>query len=310
MKYFFRFLFILAASLGQVARADAPIFTLMTLSGVGSQSDSAARFIAPLLSKELKQPVIVSNHPGGNGTIGLKKYQETAVDCQSLLIGHSVVAYNSKFNTLLSFDPMKELTPLYGLSNTNMMVLVSATLPIYNMDDLVKHYEKAGRLLGSSTIPNTVISMAMLDASIKVKTTVVNYKVAAQAGMDLAAGLIDYTLSAAGNPAYQAMIDSQKIRPIAVTGFKRSDYYKTTPTLTEQGYNDIEAFAWNAFFVHASASDECKTRLKAVVEKVMNSPEAEAYGERAGHPQRFLVRGTEIQKILQREYIVMFKPAE
>lgn len=307
MRYFVRFLLVLCVFLNTSAWAQpSQPFQLLTISGVGSQGDSSARFFAPILGEALGKSVIVMNYPGGNDTIAIKKYYSLPDDCNNLIIGNSSSAYVSKFLKEMVSDPMKDLTPLYGMATSTAVVLVSAESDIYTVQDLVAKYKKAGRLTGASTIPTTVMVLGFFDEATGIKTEVVKYRESAQAALNVATGLVDYTISIVGNAAYQGLIDNNKIRAIAIIGDERSTYYPKIKTMGEQGYGRyIRTFAWNGFFIHTSASAECKSHLTDVLKKVMHSAQAQKYTERPGGPKLFLQSGAEIKRLLESEYLVM-----
>lgn len=291
------------------AAAQEKPLTIMTLSGTGSQSDTSARYFAPLLEAELKRPVIVGNYPGGQGLIGIRKFYETQADCSNVLIGHSSIPYVSKFLPQLDMNPLVDLEPLHGLARSASMVIVSANSSIYNISDLAKLSRTNKRVTGASTVVMTAMSMTLFDAAVGTRTEVVSYRNSTQSALDVASGLVDYTFGISGNAAFQGLIDSKKLRVIGVLGDVRSPGYPDTKTMREQGYTSVEDYSWNGFFVHSSDSAACKARLTTAIYRVMRSPKGEAYSTLAGSPQRYLVNASVLRSHVINEYRSMPAPA-
>lgn len=274
---------LLAVTIATTAYAGP--MSILTTSGPGSLSDTAARFIQPLLAKEFNGTVIVENISGALGSIGMRAYQERPADGNTLLVGGTQVPYVSKKGPSIGFDPMEEFEPLYGLSYAPQLILVAKDSPIHSYKDLGVLYKKKGHLNGGSSHPSTEMSLALLDKVTGATTTIVSYKMGVQLASELAGGFIDYTVSASGNTSTQGLLSTGILRSVG--------------TLHELG---VEEFSWTGLFIHKNTPPEVKARLRASVTKVMNSPEMQKF-----HQTPFLIDAAGITKLMLREYSLIPK---
>ena len=99
----------------------------------GTAADIVARLIAPAMSRQLGQPIIVDNRPGGNGTVGVDLVIKAPADGSMLLLGSEsdFAVAPSVFNKL-PYDPTRYLAPIAGVVRTTFggpfTQLVSALL--------------------------------------------------------------------------------------------------------------------------------------------------------------------------------------
>lgn len=243
----------LIALLLLASNAFAQPLTIITATGPGSMSDTAARHFAPLLEHELKRPVVVQNLPGGGGVVAMQAFLSSK---DSVFIGGTVQGYVAATMPRLDFDPIADIVPIHGLTVTAQQILVPATSDIRKLSDL-----KGRKLNGGSAHPSTQMTMTLLDAALGSQTLVVGYKQTAQVAIDLASGVIDYTVGAVGNGATQGLIDAGKLRVVGLAG--------DVP---------VEEFSWVGWFVkRGSVSPD----VTAAIATVMRSDEAKRF-EQAG----------------------------
>lgn len=112
--------------------------TLVVASGPGSGVDLAAREMAQKLSTVLKQPVVVDNKPGGSGMLAGGIVARARAD------GYTLLYSNASFVTVapavlksMSYDPVKDLTPLAQTAAGGIMLLVNKDVPANNLKELV-----------------------------------------------------------------------------------------------------------------------------------------------------------------------------
>lgn len=112
--------------------------TLVVASGPGSGVDLAAREMAQKLSTVLKQPVVVDNKPGGSGMLAGGLVARARAD------GYTLLYSNASFVTVvpavlksMSYDPVKDLTPLAQTAAGGIMLLVNKDVPANNLKELV-----------------------------------------------------------------------------------------------------------------------------------------------------------------------------
>ncbi len=251
----------------------APLI-IVTTSGPGSLSDQVARYIQPLLSKELSVEVIVLNAPGANGVIGLREFSQTSGD--HVLIGSFAVPYVAKVNPQKEFNPVKDFVPVVGLTHAPMHILVPASSPVKDAQGLIAKFKADGSLRGGSAHPSADISMALLDKTLGTTTQTINYRQLSQLYMDLAAGRIDYAFGGATSSA-AALLQSGQLRSLG--------------RLDQLGVPD---FSWTALFVK-TGNENGKAAIAA--QKVIT------FKNMAGLSQPFFSADSQkLQQMLRSEY--------
>jgi tripartite-type tricarboxylate transporter receptor subunit TctC len=68
-------------------------------------------------------------------------------------------------------------------------------------------------------------------------------------------------------------LKSGRMRPLAITGSKRSPAFPNVPTLMESGYPQFEAYEWNALFAPAGTPTAITERIAREINKIMQLPE-------------------------------------
>ena len=279
---------LLAAALIFASSAlSAQTLTLITTSGPGSLSDTAARFTAMLLERELGRPVIVDNRPGGMGVIGLRHFNGLPADGHSILIAGTQLAFVSKAMPQPDFDPMTAFVPLSGLVYTPQQIMVPAASPVRSPADLLALQRSKGKLDGGSSHPSTQTSMGLLDGVLGTRTTIVGYKQGSQLATELAGGFIDYTIGGKGNGATAGFIDSGQIR---VVGF-----------LKDLG---VEEFSWVGVFVQKGVPEDVKAQLQAAMTRVLKSEAWQNYTQQ----ERWAATPQQVLETMRREYELIPSP--
>ena len=286
----------------------SPQMTIYINASPGSGVDNGVRFVSPIIEKEISGQVLIINAPGADGLIGMVKYNQTKNDCSAILASHSSIPFLAKTKPDLGFDPMQQYTPLYGLTNNHILIVVSANSNLNSITDIVTRYKKTGHLSASAGTRLSGAEITQLDTVLNTKTDIAYYTMYSQMGIDLVNDKIDYAIIPQGSPALQGLIDSGKIRIIGVLDSTRSKFYNSVKTVEEQGYpNKMVMFSWNGFFIKSSESQECKAKMIMLITKVMRSKEAAAIENLPGSPSLYNITGPDLGRVMQNEYNI-FKP--
>lgn len=236
-----------------------PISLIIT-SGPGSNQDTLARIVAPMLAEELGREVVILATPGANGLVGMQKFALMPADGSALLMGTMAVPYVAKTGVNLGFDPIKDFEPLHGLTQSRSQVLVRSDSPARTMREFVVWSKLSDGLFGGTAVPATTLFIEELGRVLKVKLIATGYKQVSQIGVDLAAGRLDFTVSVVGNLAMRPHLDSGRVRAI---GF--------TDELSNEGFPNLNMVVWSALMVNAATPPKDKARLTAAAAKVVKS---------------------------------------
>jgi tripartite-type tricarboxylate transporter receptor subunit TctC len=176
--------------------------------------------------------------------------------------------------TTLPYNPQKDLVPVILVENSPLVLSVANSLPVKNLAELIALAKKEpGKLtFGSSGIGGAHhLSGEMFRNLANIDIVHVPYKGGAPASTDLMAGHISmmFEMGYAALPA----IESQKIRPLAVTSTKRLTVLPTVPTMVELGIPDFESYNWQGIVTPAGTPAAIIAKLNATLNEILLDPE-------------------------------------
>ncbi len=248
--------------------------TLVVASGPGSGVDIAAREMAQKLSAVFKQPVVVDNKPGGSGMLAGGTVARAKADGYTLLYSNaSFVAVAPAVLKTMSYDPVKDLTPIAQTAAGGILLLVNKEVPANNLKELVALVKANPDKYSYGTWGNGSsgqLTMEWLKKQAGLKITHIPYKTTPQIINDLVSGVLQVAWSDPGTPV--PMIESKQIKGIAVSGNVRVPRTAGIATMGEQGHG-FDAVGWFGVFAPANLPKPITDRLNAEINKVQKSPE-------------------------------------
>ncbi len=248
--------------------------TLVVASGPGSGVDIAAREMAQKISVALKQPVVVDNKPGGSGMLAGGTVARAKADGYTLLYSNaSFVAVAPAVLKNMSYDPIKDLTPIAQTAAGGILLLVNKDVPANNLKELVALVKANPDKYSYGTWGNGSsgqLTMEWLKKQAGLKIAHIPYKTTPQIMNDLASGVLQVGWSDPGTPV--PMIESKQIKGIAVSGNVRVPRTANIATMGEQGHG-FDAVGWFGVFGPANLPKQITERLNAEINKVQKSPE-------------------------------------
>jgi tripartite-type tricarboxylate transporter receptor subunit TctC len=260
-----------------------PITYILPFAG-GSASDVVSRIMLDKMSKSMGQPVIVDNRPGAGGNIGTAIGAKAAPDGYTLIGGGSgPVAANLTLYKVLAYDPTKNLEMISPFAGFTIIVVVSKTLPVRSVTELIKlaqaepgklHYGSVG--IGSSQHLAGEYFAQVTHSNINH----VPYRNIAQYGADLIAGVVP--LGFQWYPNVAGAIDAKGAIPLAVAGDHRLSALPDIPTAAEVGLPEYEVSGWFGLFVPAGTPKLIMERLNMELFAALKDPAVRRGFERAG----------------------------
>lgn len=211
----------------------------------GASVDVVARIIAAKLQEIWQQPVIVENHPGAGSTIGARFVADGSSDGYNLLFTLSdtftVLPHLAEYQ---SFHPMNELVPINLMAILVDAIVANPSLPANDLPALIT-YARAhpGTLRYGSpgTGTNIHLSMEMLKSLAKIDIQHIPYRGLEPAVTATVGGVVQITQ--AGYSA-RDLIDSGRLKILAVAGPKRFAAFPNIPTTAEVGYAKVDSSSW------------------------------------------------------------------
>ena len=271
------FFFAVAAVCSNLALAQTyPSKTIRWVapSAPGSTSDVAARMVAEKLGAALGATVVVDNRTGAAGNIAADIVAKSAPDGYTLLTGIVPHVVNPSLYAKLSYDLLKDLSPITLISSAPLVLVVHPSLPVKTVKEVIALAKRhPGELsypsAGSGTSSHLAVELFKTMASIDVLH--VPYKSIPQGVLELAGGRTSLMINP--HPLLKPFITSGKLRAIAVTGLKRSRDMPQLPTMDESGLPGYTVTAWQGVLARSGTPAEIITRLNLEIAKVLRAPD-------------------------------------
>lgn len=241
----------------------------------GGPSDILARSMAQALSPSVGQAVVVDNRTGAGGTIGIDIAAKSPPDGYTmLLVAVATYTINANLYSKLPYDARKDLTPVSILAGAPYILTVHPSLPVHSLKDLIALAKARPKDLnygsgGTGTGPQ----MAMELLKIKTGMSIVHiaYKgtgpaLSEQMGGQVQVGLFNMI-------AALPVVQSGKLRAVAVSGAQRSPALPSVPTLDEAGARGFEEVGGHMIMVPGATPKEIIARLHRELMKALQAPD-------------------------------------
>ena len=233
-----------------------------------------ARAIAEPLALRLGQPVIVENKPGGNATIGADFVAKSAPDGLNMLHTSPGPQITNPFlMSRLPYDPARDLLPVARLGVFVNVLVVSASLPVKSVEELVA-YARAhpGKLSFASAgvASGSHLAGEYFKRAAAVEIVHVPYKGTGAAIPDLVAGNVQLSLDSLA--AFMPLIRTGQLRALAVGYSSRSPALPDVPALSEF-FPGFDAAPMNYLSVRGGTPPDIVGRLNREVNAVLALPE-------------------------------------
>ena len=238
----------------------------------GGASDFIARMLAPKLSERFGQTVVVDNRSGAGGTIGFEIVVRAAPDGYTLMIASSSYATNAAV-TKLSFDPIKDVTPISLVGVAPLVLVVHPAVTARSMGELVALAKaQPGRFkFGSSgTGGSPHLAGELLKAVAGINLLHVPYKGSGPALIDTLSGQIDMTFISM--LVVRAHINAGRLRLLAVGTPQRAKALPDVPAIAET-LPVFESTSWYTVMGPARLSAPLIARWNREVNALVKTPE-------------------------------------
>jgi tripartite-type tricarboxylate transporter receptor subunit TctC len=270
---------LLAAAAAQAQPAESyptrPVRMVVPF-GPGGASDFVARIIAPKLSQELGQQIVIDNRTGAAGNIGVELAARASPDGYTVLLGNvGTMTINPNVFPKFPVRPLRDFIGVSIVSDIPGAMAIHASVPGSTVKDLID-YAKArpGQLNYSSTGAGSAQRLAfeffMSKAGIKLAH--IPYKAGAGAAtIALLGGEVSATMLTVAS--FIPHLKTGRLKVIGVVAPKRVLQLPDVPTMTEQGFPELTLGSWQGVYVPTGTSRAIVKRLYAAVIKVMADPE-------------------------------------
>lgn len=244
----------------------------------GGAMDVMARALAEKSSKSLGQAVVIENKPGAGGNIGVDFVARSDADGYTMMITSIGMATNKYLYPKLSYDPVKDFSPVSLIAIVPNVLVTNATQPnVKTVSDVIANAKaQPGKLTYASAGNGSSIHLAgeVFTSMAKIDMQHIPYKGSNPAVTDLLGGQVNYMFDSITSA--KPHIDSGKLRPIGITTSKRSKALPNVPTIAESGLPGYEVTPWFAVFVPAATPKPIVNKLNAALLDALKSPEIKA----------------------------------
>ncbi|MBX9846678.1 MAG: tripartite tricarboxylate transporter substrate binding protein [Xanthobacteraceae bacterium] len=242
----------------------------------GGATDTFARQIAPDLQEALGQPVVIENKPGAGGYIAWNYVASANPDGYTLLLAENAVAISQALykRSKSSFDPLTQYDAVAGLAAAPSALIIANNVPAKTIAELVAHSKSVPQKLNFASAGIGSVSHLNFEVFMDktgMQAVHVPYKGGGQAIGDVIAGHVPMTISSV--QATKGLVDSGKVKALAVTSAARSPAMPNVPTMQEAGVPaaDVELRFWFAVFGPKGMPEPVKAKVSQALAKVMGN---------------------------------------
>ena len=253
----------------QSAQSSYPsrAITLVVPFPAGSGTDAITRIVATELSSILGQSVVVENKAGGNATIGAQFVARAQPDGYTLLVAtNTPLSAAPWLMKSVSYDPIKDFTPIARGGNLPFMLVVNPKLPIQSVQDLVALAKKSpGKMNYASGNSTGIVAGATLGARAGIDVVHVPYKGTPQAMTDVIGGQVDFMFT-----------DFASGAPLSVSSAARSALAPDLASMLEGGVKNFDLVSWNGYVGPANMPPDVVAKLNTAFNQVLSKPNVKA----------------------------------
>ena len=265
----------LAAGAAFAQAWPAKPITLIVPFPPGGPTDVASRIVAQKMSAALGQNIVIDNRSGASGTVGAAAAARAPADGYTFVMLATPTLLASHLYGPTGYDIFKNFTPVGSVYDLPIVLVVNPkALPeVTGLQGLIaKAKAENGKLnyttAGAGSFGH--LTTEQLKNIGKFEMQHVPYRGSAPALADVLAGHVPlmFDLQTTSLPN----IATHKLKPLAVTGSRRSPLLPDVPTVAESGLPGFEVSAWFGVFAPAKLPPPVLRQLSAAMAKVLEDP--------------------------------------
>ena len=270
----------------------------------GGASDIVARLVAAAVGEKLGQSLFIDNRGGGASIIGTQAIATAAPDGYTIGVVDSAFTINpSLFGNKLPYDTKKNFTPVSLLARTSLLLVVSESLPVSNVKELIALAKsKPGTLSMATAGLGTAVHLGceQFRQETGIDVVPVPYRGGGPSIIDLLGGKVDFTFSTI--PTVLAHVRDGKLRALgSTTG--RIAHLPDVPGMAEAGLPMVDAAPDFGIVAPANLPEAIVTQLGTVAQAALKSDDLRRRLDEIGYepigstPQQYIAHiDTSIEK--------------
>ena len=252
---------------------NKPIRMIVSIAA-GSVTDVIMRAAAAELQSRLGQPLVIENVGGAAGILGGKSCAQAAPDGYNIcIIYHSTMSFNPLLFSNLPYNPDTDMIPLARLFFLVEGVFVNAELGVKTIAELkaLAQSKPAGlnfATLGEGSYPD--LSLKWINNQWDTQIVGIPYRGGGPAAQAVAANQVQLTRFGVGN--FLGLMQTGKVKALAVSSAKRSPLLPDVPTFIEVGWGDYPGQGWWGLAAPKGTPPEIAARLSSEFQKLFSEP--------------------------------------
>jgi tripartite-type tricarboxylate transporter receptor subunit TctC len=258
----------LAQAPGPSSYPDRPV-RLVVAFPPGGATDTMTRQITQELGEALGQSVVIENKPGAGGYVAWNHVATSEPDGYTLLMAENAIGISQAlYKKTQPFDPVKQYDAIATVATSPLVLAVANNIKANSVAELIAY---------SRTVPQKInyasagigsvshLTFEVIKAGTGMEAVHVPYKGGGPAMNDVIAGHV--ALNMAAIQVAKGLVESGKIKGLAVTSVERSPVLPNVPTLKEAGVKtaDVDLRFWFGIFGPKGIPDAVKAKLEKAV---------------------------------------------
>jgi tripartite-type tricarboxylate transporter receptor subunit TctC len=265
----------------------------------GGPATVMAHVIAQPLSESLGQSFYVENLPAGASNVGTATAAKSPADGYTLLVVTPSFVINPSLYAKLSYDPVKDFTPIILAVTSPHVLIVNPSFPANNVKELValaKANPGKYSYASAGTGQSAQLAAELFKLAFGLDIVHVPFNGGAPAVNSTVGGHTPIAFNAL--PSAAPLIKEGKLRALAVTSGERAPEFPDVPTLAEAGAPGQESLYFQGVVAPAGTPKEIVDQLYRAIDKILARPEVKerlaaiGFGVTVGSPEDF---GTQIK---------------
>jgi tripartite-type tricarboxylate transporter receptor subunit TctC len=244
--------------------------------GPGGVADITVRTVAPKISEELGQQLIIENKPSAGGIVAGQEVARAAPDGYTLLLVSNGTAVSRALFKSLPYDPDKDFAMISSIGFFPLVILTDPKSPFKTVGDVVAEAKKNPGKLNAGTIgigSTQNLAGELFKSSAGIDVQIIPYKATGD--------VVAAAKSGDANVIFEILapmtshIRSGNLRALAVTGAKRFPSLPDVPTAIEGGVAGYDVASWNGLAAPAKTPAALIERLQQATAKALASPDVQ-----------------------------------
>lgn len=229
----------------------------------GGAADIIARTMSDPLARTLGQSIIVENKPGAGSSVAADFVAKASPDGYTIIIAsQSGMVINPLINKSVTYNTQRDFAAITQVTSSPLVVAVNPALPVNSIRELIAEAKKSpGKLnyatSGNGSLPH--LAATLFSALAGVQMVHVPYKSGGQSVQSVLAGETQVTFATA--PSVMPLVQSGRLRGIAVTTRRHSALVAGLPGMEEAGLAGYNLSIWYGFFAPAGTPRDIVLRL-------------------------------------------------